>query len=167
MTIILLKRALACLRGLLSSSKDEAAEGSSNHPRSRLRGERAEARNNNPTRRRQEKERLFEERGEASKLFVDLSSSYPRRISIFEKFWGLSEERAYDSVQGGLASAFFLLYTKLQTALPEDSYRYTGNESGSWDEVIRICIHAPRTFLPWASIALFHHSHREAYNGRY
>ncbi|XP_039778257.1 uncharacterized protein LOC120645539 [Panicum virgatum] len=91
---VIKKPALACLRGL-SSSKDEAAEGSSNHRRERA----EEARKL----RQQEKE----ERGEVSKLFVYLSSSYHRRISIFEKFWGLiirEEERAYESVRRGLAS---------------------------------------------------------------
>ena len=86
--------------------------GSSNHPRSQ------------PLR---EEASLSEERGEASKLFVDLSSPYPRRISILKKFWGLREDRAYDSVRRQLASAFLLLYTKLKTAVPDEGSRSVVN----------------------------------------
>ncbi|KAG0519675.1 hypothetical protein BDA96_08G007500 [Sorghum bicolor] len=156
-------------RGLSSSQDDdddEAAEGSSSsnhHPAPSP--PRAETTANNNTRRQERL--LFEEPGEASKLFVDLSSPYPRRITIFEKFWGLTEERAYDTVQGGLASAFFLLYTKLKTCVPEDEiYQHIGYETGgSVGDIVRTLILLSRMVLPWASIGLFHHSHREAYNG--
>ncbi|KAF8666096.1 hypothetical protein HU200_053808 [Digitaria exilis] len=84
---------------------------------------------------------------EASKLFVDLSSSYHRRISIMKMFCGFTEERAYVMVKRSLAGSFLILYTKLRTAANKGQF-----------------IWIARMVLPFASIGLFHHSHREAYN---
>ena len=63
-----------------------------------------------------EQMKRLEEQGAVSKLFVDLSSPYPRRLSILKRLWRLSERRAYGSVREGLASAFLLLYTSLKTS---------------------------------------------------
>ncbi|PUZ64157.1 hypothetical protein GQ55_3G121200 [Panicum hallii var. hallii] len=103
--------------------------------------------------------------GEAYKLFLDLSSPYPRRLSILKYFWVLSEEKAeqaHRSVRKGIASAFLLLYTKLKTAgVPME----TDIESEKKSERVNfICRSLARMCLPWAAIGLFHKSHREAYN---
>ncbi|XP_039803281.1 uncharacterized protein LOC120667259 isoform X2 [Panicum virgatum] len=108
--------------------------------------------------------------GEAYKLFVDLSSPYPRRLSILKYFWVLSQERAeqaHRSLRKGIASAFLLLYTKLKTAgIPTGGEIENEMGKGS-DQVKFLCrqlISLSRLFLPWAAIGLFHNSHREAYN---
>ena len=58
-------------------------------------------------------------KSEAYKLFVDLSSPYPRRLSILKYFWVVSQEsaeQAHRSLRKRIVSAFLLLYTKLKTA---------------------------------------------------
>ncbi|XP_025809904.1 uncharacterized protein LOC112887843 isoform X2 [Panicum hallii] len=101
---------------------------------------------------------------EAYKLFVDLSSPYPYRLSILKYFWVLSEEKAeqaHRSVRKGIASAFLLLYTKLKTAtIPSLAEIEMGSEQPKWRDWIVFA----RFYLPWAAIGLFHKSHREAYN---
>jgi len=100
--------------------------------------------------------------GEAYKLFVDLSSPYPRRLHIVKYFWVLSQEKAgqaHRSVREGIASAFLLLYTKVKTSP-------IGDDVERW-KIISLGIslsQVSRMVLPWAAIGLFHKSHREAYN---
>ncbi|KAJ1261828.1 hypothetical protein BS78_09G060200 [Paspalum vaginatum] len=109
-------------------------------------------------------------RGEAHKLFVDLSSPYPRRLGILQCFWVLSEEKgenAYGHVRHGLASAFFLLYTKVKTASLNPSV-IMNHSFESVSEVLPYLFGQmtllSRFYLSWAAIGLFHHSHREAYS---
>ncbi|WVZ96144.1 hypothetical protein U9M48_041816 [Paspalum notatum var. saurae] len=107
-------------------------------------------------------------RGEACKLFVDLSSPYHRRLVILKYLWVISEEKAYGHVRQGLASAFLLLYTKLKTAVipspvNDDDLSVVGVESAV-EIFFRQCVQMSQMLLPWAAIGLFHHSHREAYD---
>ena len=109
--------------------------------------------------------------GEAYKLFVDLCSPYPLRLSLFRCFWTLSEERvekAYGSVRRGLASAFILLYTKLKTAdvLVPMLKRALMTSSLSWMNLLfRNLVGLSRVCLPWAAIGLFHNRDGEDYSG--
>jgi len=107
---------------------------------------------------------MVQGRSEASKLFVDISSSYPRRLSILEDFWGLREDRAYGCVRQGLATAFLVLYTKLKTAVNFYTATDLTDYEGPLKSLLRVYIQLLRTFLPWASIGLFHQSNRQAYN---
>ncbi|RLN00791.1 hypothetical protein C2845_PM06G06360 [Panicum miliaceum] len=106
--------------------------------------------------------------GEAYKLFLDLSSPYPCRLSILKYFWVLSEEKAeqaHRSVRKGIASAFLLLYTKQKTAgIPRGADIERGKASELVKFMCREWIWLARLYLPWAAIGLFHKSHREAYN---
>jgi len=101
---------------------------------------------------------------ESSKLFVDLSSSYSRRLSILEDFCGLTEKRAYGSVRQGLASAFLLLYTKLKTVNTDDFDEKSDIRSIRVKSFFSLLTQLSRLVLPWVAISLFHHSHRDAYN---
>ncbi|KAF8725960.1 hypothetical protein HU200_020537 [Digitaria exilis] len=96
----------------------------------------------------------------ACKLFVDLPSPYPDRLSIIEYFWVLSKEEAFLSVRDGLASAFLLLYTREKSVGPLGEYSYfSRNLEASFLQWVLLL----RTTLPWAAIGLFHKSHGETY----
>ena len=72
--------------------------------------------------------------GEAYKLFVDLSSPYPRRLHIVKYFWVLSQEKAgqaHRSVREGIASAFFrdIAFTSFTYGAAVGSHRALPQES--------------------------------------
>jgi hypothetical protein len=95
------------------------------------------------------------------KLFVDLSSPYPRRLRILQYLWGISEGRVYGHVEHGLATAFSLVYTKLKTA-GGFTVIDASAELKVWDDLKVRCrqlIFYARLVLPWVSIGLFHRSH--------
>ncbi|KAF8759270.1 hypothetical protein HU200_010306 [Digitaria exilis] len=97
-------------------------------------------------------------------LFVDLASPYPKRLSILKSFCAFKKGEAYKSLQVGLSNAFGLLYTKQNTFGLEksDPNRDVDVLSILGSLVVRYCC----LFMSFASIGLFHHSHREGYNGR-
>jgi hypothetical protein len=98
---------------------------------------------------------------ETCKLFVDLSSSYSRRLSVLEDFCRLTEDTAYGSVRQGLATAFLLLYTKLKTVNLDDfddepDVRVIGVRS-----IFSGLMQLSRSVLPLLAIFLFNRSRRE------
>ncbi|XBJ11309.1 hypothetical protein VPH35_016026 [Triticum aestivum] len=97
---------------------------------------------------------------EAYKLFLDLASPYPDRLGILKSFGLLHEIQAYVLLQNRLSNTFNLLYTeKNTTELCDETGEKPDMNPGA------LFIRLPANIPPWAALALFHNSHREAYDG--
>ncbi|KAL6655045.1 hypothetical protein ACP70R_005871 [Stipagrostis hirtigluma subsp. patula] len=99
------------------------------------------------------------------KLFVDLASSYTDRLGVLESFWKLKKKEVYRCLEMELLEVFGLLYTKQKMFSAELAFYRKGDD---WIDVVRrfygSYVRVACLYLPWAAIALFHHSHRETYD---
>ncbi|KAM3223269.1 hypothetical protein ACQJBY_056924 [Aegilops geniculata] len=104
------------------------------------------------------------------KLFVDLASpSLDDRIRMLRSFSGLDDYHVYHKLRYWLSETFQLLYTK-EKMFPTIEIGFTGctNNSTHAHASIVSCfgsfVRVFALYLPFAAIALFHHSHRKVYS---
>ncbi|KAL6844565.1 hypothetical protein ACP4OV_025224 [Aristida adscensionis] len=92
--------------------------------------------------------------GEPYKLFVDLASPYPNRLSTLKSFLEFHENQVHRTLENKLSDTFHLLYTKIK--MNPNGY----SDEPSWNLITRVSF----VCLPFAAIGLFHYSHRKDYN---
>uniref|UniRef100_A0A0D3HB40 DUF4220 domain-containing protein n=1 Tax=Oryza barthii TaxID=65489 RepID=A0A0D3HB40_9ORYZ len=89
---------------------------------------------------------------EPYKVFVDLPQPYSTRLVALKSWWKLEPFFLHTELGKSLADTFYRLYTKSKM-LNKQHYGRLG-----W------YLRLGSAYLPFASIGLFHNSHREAYN---
>ncbi|CAM0958848.1 unnamed protein product [Alopecurus aequalis] len=100
---------------------------------------------------------------EAHKLFADLASSYPDRLTVLKSFLVHgSDKKVYDSLQEGIFDTSDRLYTnkKFVVMYPE----IIRDPDLGLKKMVHVYVRIAVTYLPFAAIGLFHNSRREAYN---
>ncbi|KAK1661176.1 hypothetical protein QYE76_049335 [Lolium multiflorum] len=96
------------------------------------------------------------------KLFVDLPSPSPGdRMKMLLSFAALNDSSAHIKLQFWLRQTFLLLYTKEKMS---GRHGIDVDEDPSFQTMISVLVRALAICLPFAAIALFHQSHREAYS---
>uniref|UniRef100_A0ACD5WM93 Uncharacterized protein n=1 Tax=Avena sativa TaxID=4498 RepID=A0ACD5WM93_AVESA len=108
------------------------------------------------------------------KLFVDLASpSTDDRMRMLLSFSALDENHAYRKLQHWLSKTFVVLYTKEKMF---SGFRFVYTPSPDRANIAEMEVVLPKLwnfgfvrrmlslYLPWVSIALFHHSKREVYS---
>jgi hypothetical protein len=105
---------------------------------------------------------------EARKLFVDLASSRPDRLTVLKSFLVSGDDKKDDKkphplLQKGLFDSFDRIYTKYKFALMlgEEDLQITQLRP---NDIVSLCVRGATMCLPVVAIGLFHKSHREAYN---
>ncbi|XP_051220958.1 uncharacterized protein [Lolium perenne] len=102
------------------------------------------------------------------KLFVDLPSPSPDdRIRMLLSFSTLNDIYAHNKLQFWLRQTFELLYTKVKMFPLSSVMPIRGRDKSdnvSFFLQINVVVRQLAMYLPFAAIALFHQSHREAYS---
>uniref|UniRef100_A0ACD5UIU5 Uncharacterized protein n=1 Tax=Avena sativa TaxID=4498 RepID=A0ACD5UIU5_AVESA len=103
---------------------------------------------------------------EPDRLFVDLASPpSDARVKMMKYFSELDDFKAYCSLRERLHNTFDLLYTKQNMfSYFSDPEKFLTQKLISFRGHCGVWVRTARSYLPFAAIALFHHSHREAYN---
>ena len=89
---------------------------------------------------------------EPYKVFVDLPQPYSIRLAALKSWWKVEPDFLHMDLGKTLADTFYCLYTKAKMLNKQNINKF------GW------YLRLGSAYLPFASIGLFHNSHREAYN---